>query len=78
MEEIKMEELESVSGGSGGSPTELADKPGFLVYKIQKGDKLGAIARRYGTTAEYLKTINPTITNVNDITAGYYIYVPDT
>ena len=39
-------------------------------------DELGRIARRYGVTAEYLKAINPTIYNINDITAGYYIYVP--
>ena len=27
-------------------------------------------------TVNYLLSINPTITNKNDITAGFYIYVP--
>ena len=70
------DEMENVVGGRGGSPTRLPDVAGLMVYKIQSGDKLGTIARTYNTTAEYLKAINPTITNVNDITAGYYIYVP--
>ena len=76
MNELNLNEMEEVVGGRGGSPTKLPKKKGFAVYRIQSGDCLSRIARRYGTTAEYLKAINPTITNINDITAGYYIYVP--
>ena len=47
------------------------------IYVVKAGDSLYALARRFGTTAERLKAINSTIHNVNDITAGYYIYVPD-
>ena len=76
MKELNVNELENVSGGAGGSPQKLPPRPGFEVYQIKRGDRLGSIARKYGTTAEELKKINPTIHNVNDITAGYYIYVP--
>lgn len=76
MNELRTEELEQVSGGTGGSPHPLPAKSGCFVYQIQRGDKLGVIARRYGTTCEAIKKVNSTIHNVNDITAGYYIYIP--
>lgn len=76
MKELNLNEMEEVAGGRGGSPTKLPPKPGFNVYKIKSHDTLSKIAGRYGTTAQYLKSINPTITNINDITAGFYIYVP--
>lgn len=74
--ELTLNEMEKIVGGTGGSCRPLPDKEGFLVYQIRRGDTLGKIARRYNTTAEYLKSINPTIDNINDITPGYYIYVP--
>ena len=74
--ELNLEEMEEVSGGRGGSPKKLPSKRGMKVYRIQSGDTLSRIAGRYGTTAEYLKKINPTIHDINDITAGFYIYVP--
>ena len=73
--EISMNDMELVNGGMGGSAKPLPYKDGFIVYQIQKGDKLGVIARRFNTTAEIIKSYNPTIKNVNDITAGYYIYI---
>ena len=77
--ELSMDEMENVSGGTGGSRKPLAPTAQYDVYQIKKGDTLGAIARKYGTTAEELKRINSTtIHNINDITAGYYIYVPAT
>ena len=66
----------NVVGGAGGSPHPLPDKSGCIVYRIARGDTLGKIARRYGTTAERIKAVNTTVHNVNDITAGYYIYIP--
>ena len=74
--EINPNEMEEVVGGRGGSATKLPEKQGFKVYRIQSGDRLSRIAGHYGTTVEYLKKINPTISDVNDITAGRWIYVP--
>ena len=77
MKELNLEALEEVVGGMGGSPKPLPKKAGYHVYQIRSGDTLSTIARRYHTTAEHLKDINPTITNIRDITAHYYIYVPE-
>ena len=76
MNELNMNELNNVVGGSGGSPRPLPAKGGCFVYQIVKGDTLGKIARKFGTTVEQIKAVNPTIHNVNDITADYYIYIP--
>ena len=70
------EAMEEVNGGFGGSKTPLPPKSGLAVHKIVSGETLTRIAGRYGTTVNYLLSINPTITNKNDITAGFYIYVP--
>jgi LysM repeat protein len=77
MKALNLNEMENVIGGQGGSPTKLPDKKGYWVYRIKSGDCLSRIAGRYGTTAETLKRVNNTIHNINDITAGYYIYIPD-
>ena len=74
--ELNLNELENATGGTGGSSRPLRPTAYYDVYQIRRGDTLSKIARRYGVTAEYLKSINPTIYNINDITAGYYIYVP--
>jgi len=76
MKEMNLEELESATGGRGGSPTPLSPKAGCLVYQIKRGDKLGMIAKRYNTTCAAIKAVNSTISNINDITEGYYIYIP--
>ena len=77
MRELSLEELEGVAAGRGGSPTPLPPKAGCIVYQIRRGDVLPRIARKYGTTVGAIKAVNPMIYNVNDITAGYYIYVPE-
>ena len=76
MNELNLNELEAVTGGMGGSSKMLPVKPGLAVYQIVKGDNLTKIAKRFSTTVDYLVAINPTIKNKNDITAGYYMYVP--
>ena len=76
MNELNVNEMEEAAGGRGGSRRMLPDKAHYVVYRIQKGDTLIRIANRFGTTADYLKKINPTIKDKNDITAGFYIYVP--
>ena len=74
--ELNLNEMENVAGGNGGSPTPLPPKAGFDVYKIQGGDNLTRIAKKFNTTVDYLVAINPTITNKNFIRAQFYMYVP--
>ena len=74
--ELTLDQMDKVSGGTGGSRNPLPEKAGCIVYRIKKGDKLGVVARNHNTTCEAIKAVNSTIKNVNDITAGYYIYIP--
>ncbi len=76
--ELNLNEMEEVSGGKGGYKRKLNPTKYCDVYHIQPGDNLTRIAKRYNTTVEHLLKLNPTITNKNDITAGYYLYVPKT
>lgn len=73
--ELNLEDMEQVTGGKGGSRTRLPDKDGYIVHRIQKGETLSGIANHYGTTVEEILAENDTITNRNDITRGYYIYI---
>ena len=75
--ELNLDELENVIGGNGGSPTVLPAKKGFRVYKIQSGDNLTRIAKKYNTTVNYLFENNDTITDKNFIRTGFYMYVPE-
>lgn len=75
--ELNVNEMEEVNGGRGGSRRPLPPVEGLEVYRIARGDNLTKIARNKKTTVAYLMQINPTITDKNDITAGYYIYVPE-
>ena len=74
--ELNVNEMEEVVGGKGGSPKVLPPKAGLKVYKIQYGDTMIRIAQRNRCTVDYLMSINPTIKNKADITAGFYMYVP--
>ena len=74
--ELNLNEMEEIVGGKGGSKTPLKPTAQYDVYRIQSGDTLTRIAYRYNTTVDFLVKINPTITNANDITAGYYMFVP--
>ena len=58
------------------APKEPAADPEYIEYKIQKGDTLTAIAKKYGTTIQTLKKIND-IKNVNLIYAGDVIRIPN-
>ena len=73
--ELNMNEMEAVTGGERHFKPEK-DRAGWLQHKVEGGETLIRIANRYRTTVNYLMDINPTITNKNDITAGYYMYVP--
>ena len=74
--ELNLQEMEQVTGGTGGSPIPLPPKKGCIIYLIQRGDTLTRLAKRFGTTVNAIKNVNPTIHNVDDITAKYYIYIP--
>lgn len=74
--ELSLVEMEEVNAGTGGSPRKLPKKSGLKVIQIKRGDCLSKIASRYHTTVSYLYQINDTIYDINDITAGYYMYVP--
>ena len=54
---------------------EPSKEPEYIEYKIQKGDTLTAIAKKYGTTIAKLKQIN-NIKNANLIYAGDVIKIP--
>jgi len=45
-------------------------------YKIQSGDTLSALARKYGTTVSALMAANPQITDPNKIYAGANLNIP--
>lgn len=49
----------------------------YQKYLIVKGDTLPVIARKYHTTVEELKKINPQITNENKIYPSTYLNVPN-
>ncbi len=74
--EMNAQDMEQVSGGTGGSRKPLPPKAGMVVYQIQRGDTLNKLARRFQTTVAKIHAANPTIHNINDITAGFYIYIP--
>lgn len=46
-------------------------------YEVKAGDSLGKIAKKYSTTVEELKKINPQIKNINLIKIGEVVNVPD-
>ena len=77
--ELNLNELEDVSGGKngGGFTRRPEDREGRSIYQIEKGDTLGKIARRNGTTVNDIMAVNPELKNKNYIVSGCYIYIPD-
>lgn len=47
-----------------------------MAYTIQKGDRLGSLAKQYNTTVDQLMALNPQITNPNKIYAGDTLNLP--
>ena len=65
--ELNLNEMTEVTGGKGGSKNVLIAKKGYRVYQIQSGD-----------TVDDLMAANAgLIKDRDDISTGYYIYVPD-
>ena len=76
--EISLDEMEQVSGGrnEGGYERKPKEKKNCFIYRIQRGDKLGVIARNNHTTVDAIMRVNPELKNSNFIVAGCYIYIP--
>lgn len=75
--EMNLDQLEQAAGGKGGSKDVLPRKDGYICYQIARGDTLDKISKWYGVTVKQIMNANQgLITNENDITAGYYIYIP--
>ena len=75
--ELNMNQMDSVSGGRGGSPTELPQKTGYVVYRIVGEDNLTKIAKKFNTSVDAIMKANPTtLDSKNFIRAGFWIYIP--
>jgi LysM repeat protein len=61
---LKVDNTIPVTGGTSGT------------YTVVKGDTLGSIAKRYGTTTTEILKVNPQITNPSLIYPGQVIYLP--
>ena len=69
--ELNLEEMDQVTGGY----KKPAEKEGFIIYQIVKGDALSKIAKKFNTTESLLMTWNPNIKSKNLIYAGDYLYI---
>ncbi len=54
--------------------TNQAEEPSFILYKIEKRDRLGEIAAKFNTTEAYLLQLNPEL--AEGLQEGRYIIVP--
>ena len=68
---LNVEEMNEIAGGY----RKPAEKFGYVIYQIKRGDTLGKIARMFGTTQKKNMSYNPKIVNKNKIYAGDYIYI---
>ncbi len=69
--ELSMEEMDQVAGGY----KRPAEKKGFIIVQIKKGDTLIRLANRYHTTVEQIMKDNPKIKDKSKIYAGDYLYI---
>ncbi len=75
--ELNLNEMESISGGDGGYGKKPPEKKGYIIYRIERGDNLTTIARKFGTTVNAIVNANKAvISNPNFIVSGFYIYIP--
>lgn len=73
IKKLELDELEDVAGGY----KRPAEKEGFIIYQISKGDNLTKIGKRFGCTVNDLLRWNPKIKNRNLIYAGDYLYIKE-
>lgn len=57
------------------TPTPIPD-PTVTTYTVVSGDTLGKIATRFKTTPEAIQALNPIITNINEISIGWILKIP--
>ena len=72
--ELSAEEMSQASGGANRYKP-LTDRPGFIIYKVRRGDTLIKIAKAHNCTEKDLMLWNPKITNRNEIYADEYLYI---
>lgn len=77
---LRVGDLAKSSNANRLSPTQVKEvssksDPTLQVITIKKGDTLGALAKKYSTTVEFLAKVN-NISNVNMIVAGKSLKVP--
>lgn len=79
MNELKVNELEQVTGGNndGGYESRPREKAGCFIYKIQHGNTLSGLANRYHTTVNRIMAVNPELVSRSYIVTGHYIYIPE-
>ena len=73
IKELSQAELDGVTGGYR-RPNE---KSGYFIYKIQKGDNLTKLAKRFGCSVKDIMSWNPKIKNKNLIYADDYLYIAE-
>ena len=69
--ELNLEDLDLATGGY----KKPAEKNGYIIYQIKKGDNLTRIANNFKCTVKDLLNWNPKITNKSLIFAGDYLYI---
>ncbi len=74
IKEVKLEELENVSGGTSYTVDDFGRR--YVVHKVVKGDTLGKLARKYRTTISACMAANPIIKNKNLIKIGWTLRIP--
>ena len=72
--ELSADEMNEVSGGAV-QFKQPAQKVGFIIYQIGRGDTLNKIARHFGVTVNQILSWNPYIENKNKIYYGAYLYI---
>lgn len=67
----------NTQAGTANAAEAVDNAPAFIICTIQKGDTLGAIARRYGcTVSEIMAANSDLITNPNRIYLGWQLKIP--
>ena len=70
--QLSEDELAQAAGGAAEMPY-----GNFIEYTVVRGDTLGRIARRFGTTVADIMALNPIIKNRNFIRTGWVLLIND-